>query len=85
MIKAMTAIALLLALGAVALAKQTPFDRPSLALVNADIDGSVGAMRENIGSVGAMRERDYLGAPQPRFCRLESVLFHTTRLAQLCR
>ena len=33
MIKALTAIALLLALGAVALAKQTPVERTSLALV----------------------------------------------------
>jgi hypothetical protein len=58
MIKALTAIALLLALGAVALAKQTRVERTSLALVNADINiGSIGAMRENIGSVGAMRER----------------------------
>ena len=92
MIKAMTAIALLLALGAVALAKQTPFDRPSLTLVNADINaGSVRAMRENIGSVGAMRERDYFQAPQSPFnagdfpCRLEPSLFHKTRLAQSCR
>jgi len=91
MIKALTAIALLLALGAVALAKQTPVERTSLALVNADINiGSIGAMRENIGSVGAMRERDYFQASQPRFnadafCRLEPALFHKTRLAQSCR
>ena len=92
MIKTMTAIALLLALGAVALAKQTPVDRPSLTLVNADINtGSVGAMRENIGSVGAMRERDYFQAPQSPFntgafpCRLEPNLFQKTRLAQSCR
>ena len=91
MIKALTAIALLLALGAVALAKQTPVERTSLALVNADINiGSIGAMRENIGSVGAMRERDYFQAPQPpfnadAFCRLEPALFHKTRLAQSCR
>ncbi|MGB2649255.1 MAG: hypothetical protein WBC86_16875 [Pseudolabrys sp.] len=90
MIKALTAIALLLALGAVALAKQTPVERPSLALVNANSNiGSVRAMRENIGSVGAMRERDYFGAPQSPFnagdfpCRLEPSLFH--RLAQSCR
>jgi hypothetical protein len=79
MIKALTAIALLLALGAVALAK--PVERTSLALVNADI---------NIGSIGAMRERDYFQAPQPpfnadAFCRLEPALFHKTRLAQSCR
>ena len=68
MIKALTAIALFLALGAVALAKQTPVERPSLALVNANSNSdSVGAMRENIGSVGAMRERDYFGAPQSPF------------------
>jgi hypothetical protein len=91
MIKALTAIALLLALGAIALAKQTPVERPRLALVNADINtGSVGAMRENIGSVGAMRERDYFQAPQSpfnadAFCRLEPALFHKTRLAQSCR
>ena len=89
MIKALTAIALLLALGAVALAK--PVERTSLALVNADINiGSIGAMRENIGSVGAMRERNYFQAPQPpfnadAFCRLEPALFHKTRLAQSCR
>jgi hypothetical protein len=79
MIKALTAIALLLALGAVALAK--PVERTSLALVNADI---------NIGSVGAMRERNYFQAPQSpfnadAFCRLEPALFHKTRLAQSCR
>ena len=56
MIKALTAIALLLALGAVALAK--PVERTSLALVNADI---------NIGSIGAMRERNYFQAPQSPF------------------
>ena len=82
MIKALTAIALFLALGAVALAKQTPVERPSLALVNAN---------SNIGSVGAMRERDYFGAPQSPFnaddfpCRLEPLLFDKTRLAQSCR
>ncbi|MGB8306824.1 MAG: hypothetical protein WCE36_23590 [Pseudolabrys sp.] len=58
MIKALTAIALLLALGAVALAKQTSVERTSLALVNADI---------NIGSIGAMRERNYFQAPQSPF------------------
>ena len=90
--KALTAIALLLALSAVALAKPNPVERPRLALVNADINmGSAGAMRENIGSVGAMRERDYFEAPQSPFnagsipCRLEPVLFHKTRLAQSCR
>jgi hypothetical protein len=90
MIKALTAITLLLALGAVALANPTPVERPRLALVNADINvGMVGAMRENIGSVGAMRERDYFGALQlpfnaGAFCRLEPDLFHKTRLAQSC-
>ena len=81
MIKALTTIALLLALGAVALAKQTSVERTSLALVNADI---------NIGSVGAMRERNYFQAPQSpfnadAFCRLEPAVFHKTRLAQSCR
>lgn len=84
MIKALSAIALLLALGAVALAKQTPVEPADINI------GSVGAMRENIGSVGAMRERDYFQAPQPpfnadAFCRLEPALFHKTRLAQSCR
>ena len=88
MIKALTAITLLLASGAVALAKQTPVERPRLALVNADINpGSVGAMRENIGSVGAMRERAYFEAPQTPFnaCQLQPRLFNKTRLAQSCR
>jgi hypothetical protein len=90
MIKALTAIALLLALDAVAFAKQTPVERPRFALMNAAINtGSAGAMRENIGSIGAMRERDYFGAPQSPFkagvfCRLEPVLFRTTRLARSC-
>jgi hypothetical protein len=75
----LTAIALLLALVAAAVAKQTPVEPADINI------GSVGAMRENIGSVGAMRERDYLGAPQPPFCRLESALFNKARLAQPCR
>ena len=78
MIKALTPIGLLLAFGAVALAKQTPVERPTLALVNADI---------NIGPVGAMRERNYFEAPQTPFnaCRLQPSLFNKTRLAQSCR
>jgi hypothetical protein len=90
--KALTAIALFLALNAVAFAKPNPVDRPRAAFVYADINmGSVGAMHENIGSVGAMRERGYFAAPQSLFnagtfpCRLEPVLFHKTRLSQLCR
>jgi hypothetical protein len=86
--KALTATALLFALSAVALAKQTPVEGPRLALVNADINtGSVGAMREDIGSVGAMRERDYFEAPQTPFhvCQLQPSLFNKTRLAQSCR
>jgi hypothetical protein len=88
MIKALTAMTVLLASGAVALAKQTPLEGPRPALVNADINsGSVGAMRENIGSVGAMRERDYFEAPQTPFdaCQLPPSLFNKTRLAQSCR
>ncbi|MGC2826496.1 MAG: hypothetical protein WA322_20065 [Pseudolabrys sp.] len=90
--KALTAMFLLLALDAVALAKPNPIERSRLALVNADINmGSVGAMRENIGSVGAMRERDYFEAPQSPFnarsfpCRLEPDVFAKTRLAQSCQ
>ncbi len=88
--KALTATALLLALSAVAFAKPNPVDRPNVAFAYADIKvGSVGAMRENIGSVGPMRERDYFGAPQSpfnagAFCRLEPVLFRTTRLTRSC-
>ena len=87
MIKAVTAIALLLASGSVALAKQTPVERPRLALANDINTGSVGAMRENIGSVGAMRERAYFEAPQTPFnaCQLQPRLFNKTRLAQSCR
>jgi hypothetical protein len=75
--KALTATALLLALSAVALAKQTPVEGPRLALVSADI---------NTGSVGAMRERDYFEAPQTPLnaCQLQPSLFNKTRLAQSC-
>jgi hypothetical protein len=90
--KALTVTAILLASGAVALAKPNPDEEPRLALANADINmGSVGAMRESIGSVRAMRERDYFEAPQSPFnagsfpCRLEPDVFAKTRLAQSCR
>ena len=75
--KALTATALLLALSAVALAKQTPVEGPRLALVNADI---------NTGSVGAMRERDYYEASQTPLnaCQSQPSLFNKTRLAQSC-
>jgi hypothetical protein len=92
--KALTAIALFLALSAVALAKPNRVERSRLALVNADINvGSLGAMRENISSVGAMRERDYFEfeASQSPFnagsfpCRLEPDVLDKRRLAQSCR
>ena len=70
MIKALTAIALLLALGAVALAKQTPVERTSLALVNADI---------NIGSIGAMA-RTWFGRSYAR-----AELFSSAATAVQCR
>ena len=89
--KALTAIALFLALSAVALAKPNLVERSRLALVNADINvGSLGAI-ENISSVGAMRERDYFEASQSPFnagsfpCRLEPDVLDKRRLAQSCR
>jgi hypothetical protein len=61
-IKALTTIALLLALDAVAFAKQTPVERPRFVFVNADINtGSAGAMRENIGSIGAISGQTIAG------------------------
>jgi len=88
--KALMATALLVALSAVAFAKPDPFERPRLALMNADINvGSVGTMQENNGSIGAMRERDYFRRPQSPLnvfpCRLEPILFDKVRLAQSCR
>ena len=77
--KVLTAIALLLAGGSLALAKPTSVDQPSLAFVRNDAD-------INIGTLGAMRERDYFEAPQTPFnaCRLQPTLFNKTRLAQSC-
>ena len=80
--KAVTATVLLVALGAVALAKPIPVERPSLALARADI---------SISLVGAtLEERAYFQASQPVNasgfpCRLEPVLFDKARLAQSCR
>jgi hypothetical protein len=67
--KALTATALLLALSAVALAKQTPVEEPRLALVTADINtGSVGAMREDIGSVLEFEQRRQHRSFAERLC-----------------
>ena len=76
--KAVTATVLLVALGAVALAKPIPVERPSLALAHSDI---------SISLVGAtLEERAYFQASQPPVpCRLEPVLFDKARLAQSCR
>jgi hypothetical protein len=81
--KSLTAIALLLALGTVAVAKPAPIERPrpALALNDADI---------NIGPTGAAREREYFLAPQPQFkagsrpCVLQLIVFDKTRLASSC-
>jgi len=89
--KALTAGVLLLAMSAVAFANTNPVERPPLALLNAGINSGSGATHEDIGAVGTMRERDYFEAPQPSSnagafpCRLELVVFHTTRLADSCR
>jgi hypothetical protein len=81
--KTVTPTALLLVLGAIALAKPSPIERSSLVLADADI---------KIGWVGAvLSESDDFHALQSSFnagafpCRLTPVLFHTTRLAQSCR
>jgi len=81
--KSLTAIALLLALGSVAVAKPAPVERPrpAFALNDADI---------NIGPTGAALEREYFQAPQPQFnaggfpCRLPLIVFGKTRLASSC-
>jgi hypothetical protein len=90
--EALMATVLLLACGAVALAKPIPVEQPNEALVRANINiSNVRTMRDNIELVGAMREREYFEAPQPLLrpgtvpCRLESILFDGTRLVQSCR
>ena len=81
--KAVTATVLLVTLGAVALAKPIPVERPSLALAHSDI---------SISLVGAtLEERAYFQASQPSVnasgfpCRLEPAMFDKARLAQWCR
>jgi hypothetical protein len=82
--KGLIAVALLCALGAVAVAKPVPVEsaRPAIALNEADI---------NIGPSGAVREREYFQAPQAQFnagslvCRLPLIVFDKTRLASSCR
>lgn len=87
--KALTVIALTLALTAAAVAKPVPVSKPNPmgdlmrpALRN-DVD-------VNRGSASAF-ERDYFQAPQPPFtagglpCGLQSAIFNKVHLAQLCR
>ncbi len=89
--KALTAGVFILALSAVAFAKTNPVERLPLALLKANYNGGSRTTHEDIGALGAMRERAYFEAPQPSYnagafpCRLESVVFHTTRLPDLCR
>ena len=89
--KALTATGLLLALSIVAVAKTNPVERPPVVLLTADINSGSGATREDVSAVESMRERHYFEAPQPYSnagafpCRLELVVFHTTRLADSCR
>jgi len=81
--KALTAIALLLTLGAPALAKPAPVETATSALARNGVD-------INMGPAGAMLERAYFQAPQPPFnagsfpCRLLPSLLDKTRLAQSC-
>lgn len=82
--KAMTAIAVLLALGASAQAKVAPLE--SQAVVTAFDDSTYSRS-------AAQREADYFRAPQSPLagehlllpCRLQHVVFDKTRLAQSCR
>ena len=84
--KAMTAIAVLLAFGATAQAKVAPLERAVIAT-------GAGDSAINIDPTGAQREADYFHAPQSPLagerlllpCRLQHVVFDKTRLAQSCR
>ncbi len=84
--KAMTAIAVLLAFGATAQAKVTPFERAVIAIGSGDSTIAIDV-------AGALREADYFRVPQSPLagerlllpCRLQHVVFDKTRLAQSCR
>ena len=83
--KALTAFAMLLALGATAQAKFAPFEGAAIAIASHE-------MAIAIGPVGALLEADYFRAPQSPIaterifpCRLRHIVFDKTRLAQSCR
>lgn len=81
--KGFAAIALLCALGTVAVAKPAPIERGRSAVAFNDAD-------INIGPTGPAREREYFQAPQAQFnagglvCRLPVIVFDKTRLASSC-
>jgi hypothetical protein len=82
--KALIAVAVLLALGATAQAKVAPLERQMVA-ISAD-DSTI-----NSGPSGAMLESNYFRAPQTPAaagrifpCRLQLRVFEKTRLAQSC-
>ena len=82
--KVLTALALILALGAAAQAKPAPIEPQQLA--SSTEDASMFA-----GAAGAMLESDYFRAPQPPVaagrvfpCRLQLRVFEKTRIAQSC-
>jgi hypothetical protein len=86
--KSLIVTALLLALGAAAVAKPAPVEGSGPALAN-NTDINI-----NIDTAPASRERDYFQAsqmPQLPFtagglpCRLQPSIFDKTRLAQTCR
>jgi hypothetical protein len=82
-VKAVLALAVLLILGAAAMAKPAPIDRS--AKVVSPEDSAVA-----IGGPGAKLESDYFRAPQAPSasrvfpCRLQLHVFEKTRLAQSC-
>jgi hypothetical protein len=82
--KALIALALILAFGATAQAKLTPFQvqPPAVSFDQYDMFA---------GPAGAMLESNYFRAPEPRSaartlfpCRAQVQLFDTTRIAQSC-
>ncbi len=83
--KALSAFALVLALGATAQAKVAPFEGSAIAITFRDSAIA-------IGPAGALLEAEYFRAPQSPIaterifpCRLQHIVFDKARLAQSCR
>jgi hypothetical protein len=80
-VKALLAFAVLLTLGATAVAKPTPVDRTAKAISSGDSAVAIGAMME-ADYFRAPRSPDAAGRAFP--CRLKMHIFDKTRLAQSC-